>query len=72
MREVQGMSHLPYQTKMRTIFHCTNKCLQWDELIGDPENRLPCYLLKDGEKKGYFCIDHVIEEANKIWTVITT
>eukprot|EP00957_Ditylum_brightwellii_P212048 15366902-Ditylum_brightwellii.AAC.1 len=37
-----------------------------DVSIGDPENRLPHYLLECRKKKGDFCIDHVIKEANKI------
>eukprot|EP00957_Ditylum_brightwellii_P208524 15357872-Ditylum_brightwellii.AAC.2 len=37
-----------------------------DVSIGEAENWLPCYLPKDGNKKGDFSIKHVIEEVNKI------
>eukprot|EP00957_Ditylum_brightwellii_P194617 14824970-Ditylum_brightwellii.AAC.1 len=35
-------------------------------MVGDPETRLPSYLLGDRKKKGDFCIGHVIKEANNI------
>eukprot|EP00957_Ditylum_brightwellii_P022436 1692864-Ditylum_brightwellii.AAC.1 len=34
--------------------------------VGEAENQLPHYLLKDGNQKNDFSIKHVIEEASKI------
>eukprot|EP00957_Ditylum_brightwellii_P092435 7038830-Ditylum_brightwellii.AAC.1 len=37
-----------------------------NDMVGDPETRLPSNLLKDRKKKADFCINHVIKEANAI------
>eukprot|EP00957_Ditylum_brightwellii_P048354 3669881-Ditylum_brightwellii.AAC.1 len=44
----------------------TVQIVQNEDSPGEPENRLPLYLIEDVEKKGDFSINHVIKKANKI------